>query len=466
MTCFLYLRTIFIGIAQASLERVLNSLPEGLMVAFLAWLLLRIVGRRNAGTRFAVWFIALITVAAMPLFAGIQILLSKNAAFSGTLSGHLHLSLPLFWSVPIFALWASGVCLACARLMAGLYQVRSIRKSCVAISLEELNAVLRECVQDVFKQSKVSASITLAESDRVRVPSAMGFLRPMIVFPSGSLGSFAPDELAAVLTHELAHVQRRDAWTNLLQKVIRAIFFFHPAVWWIDARLTLEREMACDDAVLAHMGDPQTYAHCLIELLERSCAKHRWPIVQTAVRRAHEVSLRITQILDPRRPIAAGVWKGAPAFAGIFSIACIAVLLCTPQWVIFSSATLKTQKQDTPVRVPTTVRDAPEAEMVPASLHLEKSAKHHKRLGSGPYAIAKDNAIASPSPSLIAEAAKTSLNQKAIPVLSTYMFVETTAIKGSRSTIQGLTGSQLSRFGVYKYGGYCWWFQERMQETA
>jgi beta-lactamase regulating signal transducer with metallopeptidase domain len=266
MTCFLYLRTIFIGIAQASLERVLNSLPEGLMVAFLAWLLLRIVGRRNAGTRFAVWFIALITVAAMPLFAGIQILLSKNAAFSGTPSGHLHLSLPLFWSVPIFALWASGVCLACARLMAGLYQVRSIRKSCVAISLEELNAVLRECVQDVFKQSKVSASITLAESDRVRVPSAMGFLRPMIVFPSGSLGSFAPDELAAVLTHELAHVRRRDAWTNLLQKVIRAIFFFHPAVWWIDARLTLEREMACDDAVLAHMGDPQTYAHCLIEL--------------------------------------------------------------------------------------------------------------------------------------------------------------------------------------------------------
>ena len=72
-------------------------------------------------------------------------------------------------------------------------------------------------------------------------------------------------ELNAILLHELAHLRRRDDWTNLIQKIVGALLFFHPAVWWIEKKLALEREMACDDLVLAtrrRVREPTRNAWC------------------------------------------------------------------------------------------------------------------------------------------------------------------------------------------------------------
>ena len=57
-------------VAQFSMERIFNALPEGILIALFAWVLLRILRRQNSGTRFAVWFLALLTVAALPLLNG------------------------------------------------------------------------------------------------------------------------------------------------------------------------------------------------------------------------------------------------------------------------------------------------------------------------------------------------------------------------------------------------------------
>ena len=72
-----------------------------------------------------------------------------------------------------------------------------------------------------------------------------------------------------ILLHENAHLRRWDQWTNLAQKIVTALFFFHPAVWWIENRLTLEREMACDDIVLAQTASPRDYASFLISFAEK-----------------------------------------------------------------------------------------------------------------------------------------------------------------------------------------------------
>ena len=77
-------------------------------------------------------------------------------------------------------------------------------------------------------------------------------------------------ELNAILLHELAHLRRWDDWTNLIQKIVGAVLFFHPAVWWIEKKLALEREMACDDLVLAKTASPRAYAECLVSLAEKS----------------------------------------------------------------------------------------------------------------------------------------------------------------------------------------------------
>src|SRR5207248_10974238 len=101
-----------------------------------------------------------------------------------------------------------------------------------------------------------SRRVALTTTERVNVPAAIGFFKPMIVIPAWALRELTPAELNIVLLHEFAHLRRGDAWTNLLQKIVRSLFLFHPAVCWIESRLSLEREMACDDQVVAETANP------------------------------------------------------------------------------------------------------------------------------------------------------------------------------------------------------------------
>jgi hypothetical protein len=142
-------------------------------------------------------------------------------------------------------------------------------------------------------------------------------------------------ELNSILVHELTHLRRRDDWTNLAQQILKALLFFHPAVWWIESKLALEREMACDDAVLAETTNPRDYAQCLISVAEKSLVRRGLALAQAAVNRMRQTSLRVSQILDVNRSKAIPVWKPALYSVAAFSIACLAGLSHTPGLVAF-----------------------------------------------------------------------------------------------------------------------------------
>ena len=72
------------------------------------------------------------------------------------------------------------------------------------------------------------------------MPSALGLWSPVIALPDWAFAELPASELAVILRHEFAHVRRWDDWTNLIQKIVRAVLFFHPAVWWIESRLSVE----------------------------------------------------------------------------------------------------------------------------------------------------------------------------------------------------------------------------------
>src|SRR5208283_3690698 len=132
-----------------------------------------------------------------------------------------------------------------------------------------------------------------------------------------------------------AHLRHWDDWTNLVQKCVRALFFFHPAVWWIENRLSVEREMACDDVVVAQTANPAGYASCLVSLLERSLAGRGWAMAQAIVHRARETSMRLARILDPKRTVATRISKPALGLVGAFTVLCLAMLPNTPQVISF-----------------------------------------------------------------------------------------------------------------------------------
>jgi hypothetical protein len=147
----------------------------------------------------------------------------------------------------------------------------------------------------------------------------------------------SPDELNQILLHELAHLRRYDDWTNLAQKVVKALFFFHPAVWWIEKRVSLEREMACDDAVLAETASPRAYAECLAHLAEKTLIQRSMALAQAALGRIRQTSLRVAQILDVNRPTGtASAWKSAVFLVAAFAIVCVFGISRAPRLIAFS----------------------------------------------------------------------------------------------------------------------------------
>lgn len=344
--------------AQAIVERVINSLPEGLLIAVGAWLLLRLRGRHNSGTRFAVWLIALLGVLALPFLGGI----SRAEHFFPGSHSHSEFTIPSFWAWAFLSVWIPVAVAALARLVAGLWQIAQIRRGCTEINPVDLDPQLRQH----FEQTKMPVRLLI--SDKVRIPAALGFIKPAIVLPAWTLREFTPADLQPILIHELAHLRRYDGWTNLFQKAARALFFFHPAVWWIDARLSLEREMACDDAVLNVTGNPRAYAGSLISLLERGVERHGWAMAQAAVARAREASHRIARILRVGTSATTGIAAHALGLAAALSIVCAGMVLYGPRLLTFNPEPAASVAR-MHVQPFTDNLIAPRAHVVPAAFH-------------------------------------------------------------------------------------------------
>jgi hypothetical protein len=215
----------------------------------------------------------------------------------------------------------------------GLIHLRKIRKSCLLVDLKSVDPVTAQTLAEFDSVRPVE----LCTSHTLRVPTAVGFFRAAVVIPDWALQELSPTELHAVVLHELAHLRRWDDWTNLAQKLLRALFFFHPAVWFVESRLSLEREMACDDLVLSQTANPRAYAECLVSLAEKNLWQRGIAFAQAAVGRMRQTSLRVLQILDVRRSKAVGVWKPAPWLVAGFSVVCLAGAEHAPRLVAFAS---------------------------------------------------------------------------------------------------------------------------------
>jgi beta-lactamase regulating signal transducer with metallopeptidase domain len=282
-----------------------------------------------------------VTVAGIPL-AGVFARTGSVVSWDKTRS---LFTLPDHWAFILFSVWLFGVFASGAHLLLGMLRLRGLRLSCRPIDSADLDPALAE----IAREFSSSHSVTLACSDKLNVPSAIGFFRPMIVIPAWSLKEFTPEEFKIILLHEFAHLRRRDDWTNLLQKIVRTLFIFHPAVWWIERQLSREREMACDDHVLAETGNPRGYAKCLVALLERSVARRALAMAQAAVHRADEARERLARILDRNRMGGRRFGKPAIGLAGVFSLLCLAVVPHVPELVAFAPSAIEAHAMAVPV---------------------------------------------------------------------------------------------------------------------
>ena len=411
------------ALAQISAERLLNSLAEGMAIALFAWILLRLIGRRNSGTRFAVWFCALLAIAVSPFIE----MGSARGAFLH--SSTAAITIPRTWALYLFGVWAVIALSGLFRVAAGLWHLRSMRQSCVALDPQELDPLLRHTLAEFHSIRPVDICV----SSEMRVPTAIGFSKPAVVLPEWALRDLSADELNTVLLHELAHLRRWDDWTNLAQKILRALFFFHPAVWWVESRLALEREMACDDMVLAQTANPRAYAACLVSLAEKNLLRRGVALAQAAVGRMRQTSQRILRILDARASHVAQVWKPAPWVVGAFSITCLISSAHAPKLVAFGDAVPRVVAQaDSTATSP--VRSA-QFSTAPAASVIQASYTQHTSEAEAVHARAKrrvqtsvvrpNNRVpASPTQPVVVRASAPISPELVIPQQAVFVFME------------------------------------------
>jgi bla regulator protein blaR1 len=146
---------------------------------------------------------------------------------------------------------------------------------------------------------RIERLLPLFLSDATLEPGIVGILRPELVWPRGISGKLSEAQMEAIVAHELAHVQRRDNLTAALHMVVEALFWFHPLVWWIHQRMIVEREHACDEAVVLLGSEPEVYAEGILQACRFSIES---PVACVAGISGSELKQRVRRIVSESPP--------------------------------------------------------------------------------------------------------------------------------------------------------------------
>lgn len=133
-------------------------------------------------------------------------------------------------------------------------------------------------IRQLAKRLQIKKHISLLESEIVKVPLLVGFLKPVILFPFSLMSQLSAEQIEAVLLHELAHVKRKDYFVNLLQSFAEIIFFFNPGVLWISSLIRNERENCCDDIAIAHTKNKKEFINALVVFQEYNMARSKYAV--------------------------------------------------------------------------------------------------------------------------------------------------------------------------------------------
>jgi beta-lactamase regulating signal transducer with metallopeptidase domain len=316
--------SLFESFAETAAPIAITSLWQGLAVAGLLALCLKIAPRISAAHRFALsisTFAALIAIPFLPrIFEGFGSTAAASVIASST-SKHPWLQFDARWSIVLAAIWLIASAVRATDLIFHVLRLHRLWHTAIPVNIP------------AFLQPKRSFEVcTTHELGR---PSVIGFFAPRILIPDWLVARLTPGELNQIVLHETEHLRRRDDWTNLFQKLCLVLFPLNPALVWIDRRLAKEREMACDEAVIRITQAPRAYAACLASLAERGLAHQTEALSLGAWQRRSELAHRVHSILRRNRlmhPVAA---RALLAAIGCSLLAVTAELARCPQLVAF-----------------------------------------------------------------------------------------------------------------------------------
>jgi len=278
-----------------SMTWVIGNAVKGTIVLMGAYGLSVLLGRSSAAMRHLVWAAALAALLALPVASLVApawdvarpVVVSSiaPAAPAAPMSGipeQTPLPPPSWaafpWQSWILAAAAAGTAILLARLAVAMFKLRRLAASAAPFQL--------------------MSGIPVLLSGEISIPLAGGVLRPFILLPAEAR-QWSAERLRLVVLHELAHVNRRDCLIQILAQCACAFYWWQPLAWLAAARLALEREKACDDAV-SLQADPAVYAGHLLELA-RGLPPMTAPGSAVAMAQPAALEQRVKSLLNARR---------------------------------------------------------------------------------------------------------------------------------------------------------------------
>ena len=198
------------------------------------------------------------------------------------------------WHPTLLALWGIAAGVLGAWALAGVWSTRRLAREATPVTSREWLETLRGTIESL----SIRRPVRLLQSDRAAMPMTWGWRRPVILLPAGA-SSWPSERRSVVLRHELAHVKRADVLTQLLARLACAVYWFNPLVWFAAYRLRVERERACDDAVLQLGTRASDYANHLLDIAREHRAPGLSASAAVAMARRSQLEGRMLAILAP-----------------------------------------------------------------------------------------------------------------------------------------------------------------------
>ena len=272
------------GVESAS-RLVANSFVsgiwQGVVLAAGVGICLRLVPRTTATVRFAIW------TAVFAVLAVLSLVHDYGLRVGGVAAGNTAVvRVDVRWSFAIAAVWLAVSLVRGVKLAMSAVRLHGIWKR--AVPVEGCDEVL---------QAAGFRGVELCTSRDVDRPSVIGFFSPRILIPEELFARLTTAEFGQIVLHEVGHLRRADDWINLLQKLSLVVFPLNPVLMWIERRLCLERELACDDDVLRLTKAPKAYATCLTNLAEHRLSRRAAVLSLGAWEKRSELARRVHSIL-------------------------------------------------------------------------------------------------------------------------------------------------------------------------
>ncbi len=291
---------------HALAQTLLHSLWQIAVLGLLAAMLLGVLQRRSAALKHAIGMLFLIAMAAAPVMT-FALLMSENDnhGTAAHTTGVLPLLMPAMLNIPQVSettsalllpwFWCAGVVFMLVRLIGGWWMLRRLDHQ----QSSPLPELWQQRADSIRNALGIGRRISIRLIEKMAVPCTVRVWRPIVWLPVSVLTQLTPDQIEALIAHELAHIRRLDWIWNGMQCVIEAVLFYHPAVWWLNRRIRQERENACDDLAVAVCGDAIVLAEALARLERSRLPGHMLALSADG----GSLMQRITRLLSPDTPV-------------------------------------------------------------------------------------------------------------------------------------------------------------------